>query len=56
MSSLLAVNEIDGDALVTLLGTSSGPDCFKELVPKIGIRMKVYKLIKPFCDKNDCVS
>ena len=54
-SFLNIVNEVDGDALVTLMGTTSGPDCLKELVPKVGIRMKVYKLIKCFCDTEECV-
>ena len=49
------VNEVDGDALITLLDTLSGPDCLKELVPEIGVRMKVYKLIKTH-NTNDCVS
>lgn len=41
---------MDGDALVTLVGATPGPDCLKELVSKVGIRMKVYKLIKSFYD------
>ena len=41
--------------MITLINTTSGPDCLKELVPKVGLRMKVYKLIKHFCDKDDCV-
>lgn len=37
---------MDGEALVTLIGFIPGPDCLKELITKVGLRMKVYKLIK----------
>ena len=39
-------NEMDGEALETLLGTSQGPDCLKELITRIGTRLKVYQRIK----------
>ena len=39
-------NEMDGEALETLIGTSIGPDCLKELIPKLGVRLKVYQRIK----------
>ena len=41
-----ADNEMDGESLVTLVGSKPGPDCLKDLVPKVGLRMKLYKLIK----------
>ena len=37
---------MDGESLVTLIGSKPGPDCLKDLVPKVGLRMKLYKLIK----------
>ena len=37
---------MDGEALVTLIGFVPGPDCLKELITKVGLRIKVYKLIK----------
>ena len=37
---------MDGEALVTLLATMQGPDCLKELIPKLGMRLKVYRRIK----------
>lgn len=40
---------MDGDALATLLTISPGPDCFKELIKKVGVRVKVYQLIKSLC-------
>ena len=45
-------NDVDGDALMTLVGLTPGPDCLKELIPKIGTRMKVYKLIKAYYDES----
>jgi len=32
---------MDGEALETLFGASIGPDCLKELIPKLGVRLKV---------------
>ena len=44
---LMAVeNEMDGEALVTLLTTVQGPECLKDLIPKLGVRLKVYQRIK----------
>ena len=37
---------MDGESLETLLGTTQGPDCLKELIPKVGIRLKVYQRIR----------
>lgn len=39
-------NEMDSESLETLLGTSQGPDCLKELVPKLCLRVKLYQRIK----------
>ena len=39
-------NEMDGESLEALLGTSQGPDCLKELITKLGVRVKVWQRIK----------
>ena len=31
---------MDGESLVTLIGIVPGPDCLKDLIPKIGLRQK----------------
>ena len=38
--------EMDGEALFDAFGYQSGPDCLKDVVPKYGQRVKVYKAIK----------
>ena len=37
---------MDGEALVALLTTTQGPDCLKDLIPKLAVRLKVYQHIK----------
>ena len=44
--SLTVENDMDGEALTTLIGLTPGPDCLKNLVKKVGWRLKVYKAIK----------
>jgi len=40
-------NEMDGESLEALLESSTtGPDCLKELIPKLGVRLRIYKRIK----------
>ena len=46
-------NEIDGESLATLIGIVPGPDCLKDLIPKIGIRIKVYHHIKAYYDEEN---
>ena len=36
---------MDGDAIMDALATYSGPDSLKEVLPKYGQRIKVYKAI-----------
>lgn len=36
-------NEMDGEALGALLATVQGPECLKDLIPKLGVRAKVYQ-------------
>lgn len=38
--------EMDGEAVVAAFGTTPGPDCFRDVLPKVGQRMKVYRDIK----------
>ena len=52
---LFTENEVDGDTLVTLIGVTPGPDSLKELIQKVALRVKVYKLIKT-CYQEDSVS
>ena len=37
---------MDGEALVMLLTNVQGPDCLKDLIPKLGVRLRVYQRIK----------
>ena len=46
VTSLIVENDMDGEALATLIGLTPGPDCLKDLVKKVGWRLKVYKAIK----------
>jgi len=43
---VLLDNEMDGESLKALLLSNAGPDCLKELIPKLGIRLRIYKQIK----------
>ena len=42
---------MDGEATVAALATCSGPDCLKDVVPKLGSRLKVYNAIKVAANK-----
>ena len=43
---------MDGESLVTLIGIMPGPDCLKDLILKICIRLKVYRSIKACYDEE----
>ena len=45
---------MDGESLVTLIGSKPGPDCLKDVVQKVGPRMKLYKAIQTLYS-NDTV-
>ena len=45
---------MDGESLEALLGTTQGPDCLKELIPKVGIRLKLYQRIRTALYNQDC--
>ena len=38
--------ETDGEATVAAFATRSGPDCLKDVIPKLGSRLKVYNAIR----------
>ena len=37
---------MDGEAIATAFTITPGPDCIRDVVPKVGVRMKVYQAIK----------
>lgn len=41
-------NKMDGESIKALLATEKGSDCFKDLIPKLGVRLRIYKRIKSF--------
>ena len=45
-SLAFADQEMDGEAIVAALATCSGPDCLKDVIPKLGSRLKVYNALK----------
>lgn len=48
-----AENDMDGEAVATIIGLTSGPDCLKDLIKKVGWRLKVYKAIKEQYEKEN---
>ena len=42
----MLANEMDGEAVEAAFAAIPGPDCFKDLIPKLGLRLKVYNEIK----------
>lgn len=38
--------EMDGEAIAAVFTTSPGPDCLKDVLPKLGQRLKVYNALK----------
>ena len=38
--------EMDGEAIFDAVGLQVGPDCLKDVLPKYGQRIKVYRAIK----------
>ena len=39
-------NEMDGEAVEVAVAATPGPDCLKDIIPKVGLRLKVYNRIK----------
>lgn len=40
---LIVDQDMDGEAVTAALATTPGPDCLKDVLPKLGQRLKVYK-------------
>ena len=60
LSFLLNIEEnMDGQALIDAFETCSGPDCIKDIIPKYGIRVKTYKILRDLLhcvlDKQVCL-
>ena len=53
MLCIVAGQEMDGEALFGAFGSQAGPDCFKDVLPKFGQRIKVYKAIKAEMERID---
>lgn len=43
---------MDGEALLAAFGERPGPDCIKDILPKFGQRIKVYRKLKEELDKE----
>ena len=37
---------MDGEAIVEAFGSMPGPDCLRDVLPKLGVRLKVYNAIR----------
>ena len=37
---------MDGEAVCLALATTAGPDCLRDVIPKYGLCLKVYRAIK----------
>ena len=38
--------DMDGEVIATAFATVPGPDCLHDVLPKFGVRLKVYSAIK----------
>ena len=43
---------MDGEATAAAFATCSGPDCLKDVIPKLGARLKVYNALKLVLNKQ----
>ena len=43
---------MDGEATAAAFATCAGPDCLKDVIPKLGIRLKVYNTLKLVIDQG----
>ena len=46
MRSIFTDNEMDGESLEALLADTPGPNCLRELIPKLGVRLRIYQRIR----------
>ena len=44
--------EMDGEAICAALASSPGPDALRDLIPKVGVRLKVYRAIRSVLDQQ----
>lgn len=44
---------MDGEAISLAFASQSGPDCFKDVIPKYGARLKVYQVLKKDIEARD---
>ena len=44
---------MDGTAVMQTFATYSDPDCLKEVIPKFGVRVKVYLALKKYLQENE---
>ena len=47
---------MDGEAISVAFATHSGPDCLKDVIPKYGLRLKVYQALKQVLDTQQVAS
>ena len=43
---------MDGEATAAAFATCVGPDCLKDVIPKLGSRLKVYNALKLVIDQG----
>ena len=43
---------MDGEATAAAFATCAGPDCLKDVIPKLGSRLKVYNALKLVIDQG----
>ena len=44
--NFLIKEEMDSETLISTFNALSGPDCLKDVIPKFGHKIKVYKAVK----------
>jgi len=44
--------DMDGEAICVALASTPGPDSLRDVIPKLGLRLKVYQVIKAALDKQ----
>lgn len=45
-------HDMDGEAISAAFASSPGPDCLRDVIPKLGHRLKVYAALK--CVLEEC--
>lgn len=43
---------MDGEAAAAAFATCAGPDCLKDVIPKLGSRLKVYNALRLVFDQE----